>query len=93
MLQSCILRVRTISLRFSCMLRLSKIGLESVYTDFVIVRRRWMEFITRLQSEWTEFTLYASIPQSCTATWLMGPIFIVHRVAECQRGTLGFTKR
>ena len=45
----------------------SQIGLESVYTDYVIVYHRWVEFITKVRSEWTEFTLYASIPQLCTA--------------------------
>jgi len=38
------------------------VGLESVYTDFVISQHRWVEFITRLKSDWAEFILYVSIP-------------------------------
>ena len=40
-----------------------KIGLDSVCTDFVISQHRWARFITKLQSDWTEFILYVGIPQ------------------------------
>jgi len=70
----------------------TQIGLESVYTDFVICQHRWVHFITRLQSDWTEFILYVSILSSshCSVTYAIPPIG--HCVAERQRGVLGHTK-
>ena len=57
------------------------IGLESVYTDLVISQHRWVEFITRLQSDWAEFVLYVSIPQLLRCGVTYGPHF--HRGLCC----------
>ncbi|KAJ7912851.1 hypothetical protein B0H13DRAFT_1874435 [Mycena leptocephala] len=37
------------------------VGLQTIYTDELIRHRGWAEFITRLNGEWQEFTLYATI--------------------------------
>jgi hypothetical protein len=34
------------------------VGLQTIYTDGLIRHRGWAEFITRLNGEWQEFTLY-----------------------------------
>jgi len=73
-------------------LRPRLIGLEFIYPDFVI-HHRWVQFITRLQSDWTEFVLYASTLRllCCSATYASDLIGV--RVTECQLGILGHTKR
>ena len=43
--------------------RICLIGLESVYTDFLICQHKWQQFITRLQGEWRGFILFVSAPQ------------------------------
>jgi len=73
-------------------LRPRPIGLESVYTDFVVSQHRWVEFITKLQSEWAEFILYVSIPQSlrCGDSYVSG--LTGDCAAECQHGILVYIK-
>jgi hypothetical protein len=34
------------------------VGLQKLYTDGLVRHRGWAEFITRLNGEWKEFTLY-----------------------------------
>ena len=68
------------------------IGLESVYTDFVICQHRWAHFITRLQSDWTEFILYVRICLLAYCSVTQAMLFVGHCVTQCQRGILGHTK-
>ncbi|KAJ7269953.1 hypothetical protein C8J57DRAFT_1509064 [Mycena rebaudengoi] len=37
------------------------VGLQTIYTDGLIRHRGWTDFIQRLNNEWTEFTLHATI--------------------------------
>jgi len=92
MLQSCISGVRTVSMCFVYRLKPRLIGLKSIYLDSII-HDRWVQFITRLRSDWEEFILYASIYRllCCSATYASD--FIGDRVVERQRGILGHTKR
>jgi len=73
--------------------RLRSIGLESVYTDYVICQHRWEHFVSRLKSEWAEFTLYVSVPHLLRCGTTHPSEFIGDRVAERQRGILGHTER
>ena len=52
-----------ITIEFVCVPSSYKIGLESVYTDFVIWRYRWEQFIAHVRSDWTESVLYVSTRQ------------------------------
>ena len=61
MLQSHISEVLTVAVNFVCTLRPCRIGIESVYTDFVISRYRWEQFIKTVRSDWAESILYVSI--------------------------------
>ncbi|KAJ6473541.1 hypothetical protein C8R47DRAFT_1053619 [Mycena vitilis] len=45
-------------------------GLQTIYTDGLIRHRGWSEFITRLNSEWQEFTLYATVLLNANVAFL-----------------------
>ncbi|KAJ7211360.1 hypothetical protein GGX14DRAFT_450025 [Mycena pura] len=45
-------------------------GLHTIYTDGLIRHRGWSEFITRLTSEWQEFTLYATVVLNANVAFL-----------------------
>ncbi|KAJ7485410.1 hypothetical protein FB451DRAFT_1229644 [Mycena latifolia] len=45
-------------------------GLHTIYTDGLIRHRGWAEFITRLNSEWQEFTLYATVVLNANVAFL-----------------------
>ncbi|KAJ7461632.1 hypothetical protein FB451DRAFT_1268731 [Mycena latifolia] len=45
-------------------------GLHTIYTDGLIRYRGWAEFITRLNNEWQEFTLYATVVLNANVAFL-----------------------
>ncbi|KAJ6588820.1 hypothetical protein B0H19DRAFT_220413 [Mycena capillaripes] len=46
------------------------VGLQTIYTDGLIRHRGWSEFITRLNREWQEFTLYATVVLNANVAFL-----------------------
>ena len=50
-------------MKFECTPSPSEIGLESVYTDFIIWGYRWVQFIAQVRSDWAESILYVSTRQ------------------------------
>jgi len=46
------------------------VGLQTIYTDGLIRHRGWSEFITRLNGEWQEFTLYATVVLNANVAFL-----------------------
>ncbi|KAJ7512644.1 hypothetical protein B0H11DRAFT_1946655 [Mycena galericulata] len=46
------------------------VGLYTIYTDGLIRDRGWSEFITRLNSEWQEFTLYGTVVLNANVAFL-----------------------
>ncbi|KAJ7921495.1 hypothetical protein B0H13DRAFT_2655993 [Mycena leptocephala] len=46
------------------------VGLQKLYTDGIVRDRGWAEFITRLDGEWQEFTLYATVVLNANVTFL-----------------------
>ncbi|KAJ7126106.1 hypothetical protein C8R44DRAFT_874479 [Mycena epipterygia] len=46
------------------------VGLHTIYTDGLIRHRGWSEFITRLNGEWQEFTLYATVVLNANVAFL-----------------------
>ncbi|KAJ7792414.1 hypothetical protein B0H14DRAFT_2470155 [Mycena olivaceomarginata] len=46
------------------------LGLHAIYTDGLIRHRGWSEFVTRLNSEWQEFTLYATVVLNANVAFL-----------------------
>ncbi|KAJ7927518.1 hypothetical protein B0H13DRAFT_1970716 [Mycena leptocephala] len=46
------------------------VGLQTIYTDGLIRHRGWAEFITRLNGEWQEFTLYATVVLNANVAFL-----------------------
>ncbi|KAJ7741403.1 hypothetical protein DFH07DRAFT_964959 [Mycena maculata] len=45
-------------------------GLHTIYTDGLIRHRGWAEFITRLNNEWQEFTLYGTVVLNANVAFL-----------------------
>ncbi|KAJ7067895.1 hypothetical protein C8F01DRAFT_1116136 [Mycena amicta] len=45
-------------------------GLHTIYTDGLVRNRGWSEFVTRLTSEWQEFTLYATVVLNANVAFL-----------------------
>jgi len=48
-------------------------GLESIYTDMVICQHMWIKFIGKLQNEWQEFILYATVLLNANVAFLAIP--------------------
>ncbi|KAJ7893577.1 hypothetical protein B0H13DRAFT_2527448 [Mycena leptocephala] len=46
------------------------VGLQKLYTDGLVRHRGWAEFITRLNGEWKEFTLYATVVLNANVAFL-----------------------
>ncbi|KAJ6621366.1 hypothetical protein B0H10DRAFT_2215293 [Mycena sp. CBHHK59/15] len=46
------------------------VGLHTIYTDGLIRSRGWADFIQRLNSEWQEFTLYATVVLNANVAFL-----------------------
>ncbi|KAF7360414.1 hypothetical protein MVEN_00771400 [Mycena venus] len=46
------------------------VGLHAINTDGLIRHRGWSEFVTRLNSEWQEFTLYATVVLNANVAFL-----------------------
>jgi len=65
--------VKVLSVLFFYAPELHLRGLESVYTDFVICRHRWQQFITRLQDDWREFILYGTVLLNANVAFLTIP--------------------
>ena len=73
-------------------IRPRSIGLETVYTDFVLCYHRWAGFIKRLQTDWTELVLFVSIPKPVRCNMSYTSPSIGYCVAERQCGVFGHTK-
>ncbi|KAJ7754473.1 hypothetical protein B0H16DRAFT_1542487 [Mycena metata] len=46
------------------------VGLETIFSDGLIRNRGWSEFIMRLNNEWQEFTLYATVVLNANVAFL-----------------------
>ncbi|KAJ7185537.1 hypothetical protein C8R46DRAFT_1060915 [Mycena filopes] len=46
------------------------VGLQTMFTDRLIRKRGWSQFITRLNNEWQEFTLYGTVVLNANVAFL-----------------------
>ncbi|KAJ6595617.1 hypothetical protein DFH09DRAFT_1135118 [Mycena vulgaris] len=61
------------------------VGLHTMYTDGLVRDRGWSEFITRLNKEWQEFTLYSTVVLNASVAFLSIPSVDQNGVASLER--------